>query len=64
MEKTQIPEMIAEDFENMLQKFLAFQEAMKAMATACIAFAKDLEQLAKVVAEIKTNKRLKVREGK
>jgi len=63
-EKTRIPEMMVEHFEDLLQNMLAFSQAMQALSKAHVKFVKDLGQMAKVVEEIKENKRLKVREGK
>jgi hypothetical protein len=63
-EKTQIPELMVEHFEDVMKSLLEFSLAMQAFSKAHVAFVKDLGQLAKVVAEIKENKRLKVREGK
>lgn len=63
-EATPIPEFIAEDFGDLLQAMNTMAEATKTFSTAMVKFSQDLEKLAKVVVEIKTNQRLKVREGR
>jgi hypothetical protein len=62
--KTETPPYIAENFGNLLQSMQTMAEATKAFSRAMISFSQDLEQLAKMVAEIKAGQRLKAREGR
>jgi len=63
-EPTPIPEHMAENFDDLLQTMSRMAEATKVFSAAMIKFSKDLEQVAKLVVEIKMNQRLKVREGR